>query len=160
MIPYSIKKIISGGQTGADIAGIDTALELGIEYGGSIPKGRRTEEGTLPERYDKIIELETTSYPIRTEKNVVDADATLILTYNKMGSGSALTIKLAKKHKKPYLHINLEKKQDTEAIQEVREWLTKVKPNVLNVAGSRESTSKGIYSRTYKILKEVLGQNG
>ncbi len=55
-------KIITGGQTGADRAGIDAALS-------------------------------TTSYSIRTEKNVVDADATVIFIYNRIGSGSALTIR-------------------------------------------------------------------
>ena len=153
---HSVGKIISGGQTGADIAGIDAALSLGIDYGGSIPKGRRTEDGTLPEKYNKIIELETTSYPVRTEKNVVDSDATLIFTYNKMGSGSALTIKLAKKHKKPFLHINIEKTSDMEAVKKVFQWLDKVKPLVLNLAGSRESSAQGIYNRVYEILKEVL----
>ncbi len=151
-----MRKIISGGQTGADIAGIDAALSLGIEYGGSIPKGRRTEDGTLSEKYNKIIELETTSYPVRTEKNVVDSDATLIFTYNKIGSGSALTIKLAKKCNKPFLHINIENISDMEAAKKVSQWLNKVKPLVLNLAGSRESSAQGIYNRVYEILKEVL----
>ena len=156
MSKHKISKVISGGQSGSDIAGIDAALSIGLDYGGSIPKGRKTEDGTLPEKYDKIIELETTSYPVRTEKNVMDSSATLIFTYNKMGSGSALTVKMAKKHHKPYLHINLQKKTDSEAITEVSEWLNKVKPSVLNVAGSRESSAIGIYSTVYNILREVL----
>lgn len=157
MIKHKVSKVISGGQTGADIAGIDAAQSLGIDYGGSIPKGRKTENGTLDERYDKIIELNTTSYSIRTEKNVVDADATLIFTYSNVGSGSRLTIRLAKKNKKPYLYINLEKKTDAEAIEEVSVWLARKKPIVLNIAGSRESTAVGIYKRVYGILKKVLG---
>ena len=149
-------KIISGGQTGADIAGIDAAIDLGIDYGGSIPKGRRTEDGILANKYDKIIELKTTSYPVRTEKNIVDSNATLIFTYDKMGSGSALTVKLVLKHSKPCLHINLSQKNDSEAVKEVSEWLYNVKPAVLNVAGSRESTSPGIYSRVYNIMEKCL----
>ena len=149
-------QVISGGQTGADRAGIDAAIDLGIPYGGSIPAGRKTEDGTLPERYDKIIELKSKSYPVRTEKNVVDADATLIFTYNKMGAGSALTVKMAEKHHKPYLHINLEMKQDSEAVKIITKWLDKTKPQVLNIAGSRESTSCGIYNRVFNILKDVL----
>lgn len=156
MSKHRVSKVISGGQTGADIAGIDSAIDLGIPYGGSIPKGRKIESGVLPDKYDKIVELKTTSYPVRTEKNIVDSDATLIFTYNKMGAGSALTIKLAKKHNRAYLHINLEKKSDSEAVKEVSEWLDKVRPAVLNVAGSRESSAIGIYQRVYNILKEVL----
>jgi hypothetical protein len=40
-----IKKSIPGGQTGADQAASDAAIELGIPYGGWIPKGRLTERG-------------------------------------------------------------------------------------------------------------------
>lgn len=43
--------IVSGGQTGADQAGLDAAINLGIPYGGWIPKGRLTEDGPLPEKY-------------------------------------------------------------------------------------------------------------
>lgn len=35
-----LRKIVSGGQTGADRAGLDAALELGLELGGWCPKGR------------------------------------------------------------------------------------------------------------------------
>ncbi|MFO7971456.1 MAG: putative molybdenum carrier protein [Desulfobacterales bacterium] len=34
-----LTKIISGGQTGADQAALDAAIELGIPHGGWIPKG-------------------------------------------------------------------------------------------------------------------------
>lgn len=153
---YGIKKIISGGQTGADRAGLDAAIDLGIDYGGSIPKGRRTEDGTLPERYTKIIELETSSYPARTEKNVIESDATVIFTYTDKGTGSSLTAEVARRHNKPYLHINLEDKRNGDAIKEVSEWFDNIKPTVLNVAGSRESGARGIYDRVYGILKAVL----
>ena len=46
-----IKKIISGGQTGAGQAALDVALKFDIPYGGWIPKGRKTEKGPLPEKY-------------------------------------------------------------------------------------------------------------
>jgi len=156
MSHHKIAKIISGGQTGADRAGLDVAINLGIPYGGSIPAGRRTEDGTLPERYYKIIELKSKSYPVRTEKNVVDADATVVFTYSKMGSGSALTIRLANQHDKPCLHIDLSKRQDDEPVEKVSEWIDRIKPHILNVAGSRESSAIGIYSMVYNVLKNVL----
>ena len=40
-----LTKIISGGQTGADRAALDVAIEFHIPHGGWIPKGRRTENG-------------------------------------------------------------------------------------------------------------------
>jgi Circularly permutated YpsA SLOG family len=86
----------------------------------------------------------------------MDAYATLIFTFNRVGSGSALTKKIADQHYKPCLHINLSKQQDDEAIRIVSEWLDAVRPHTLNIAGSRESTAERIYNRVYNIMKEVL----
>ncbi len=65
-----VNKIISGGQTGADQAALDAAIELGIPHGGWIPKGRLTEEGQLLGKY-QLQEMPTGSYTKRTEQNVV-----------------------------------------------------------------------------------------
>ena len=157
MSSHRISKIISGGQTGADRAGLDVAIELGIAHGGSIPSGRRTEDGPLPAKYDSMTELRSRHYQVRTEKNVIDADATLLFTNRKMGSGSALTREVAGKHHKAFLHINLGKKTDDEAVGEVSQWLEDTKPRVLNIAGSRETEAGGIYSRVCSILRQVLG---
>ncbi len=40
-----VRKIIICRQTGVDRAGLDVAIELGIDCGGTIPKGRRAEDG-------------------------------------------------------------------------------------------------------------------
>ena len=56
-----IDKIISGGQTGVDRAGLDAALEAGIPVGGYCPKGRLAEDGTVPERYP-LTELNSERY--------------------------------------------------------------------------------------------------
>jgi len=62
-----INKIIAGGQTGTERAALDVAIELGIPYGGWIPKGRKTEDGRLPEKY-QLKEMPTESYLKHTEK--------------------------------------------------------------------------------------------
>ena len=46
-----IEKVVSGGQTGANRAGLDAAMEAGIPVGGYCPKVRLVEDGTVPERY-------------------------------------------------------------------------------------------------------------
>ena len=94
-----IEKIISGGQTGADRAALDFAIKHNIPYGGWISKGRKTEDGTLPEQY-LLQEMPTGSYPRRTEKNVLDSDGTLIVSHGLLSGGSALTTSYAEKHKK------------------------------------------------------------
>nr|MBF0223669.1 hypothetical protein [Desulfobulbaceae bacterium] len=63
-----ITMIISGGQTGADQAGLDVAIKHNLPHCGSIPKGRLTEDGPLDEKY-QLTEMPTDSYPKRTEQN-------------------------------------------------------------------------------------------
>ena len=58
-----IKKIVSGGQTGADRAGLDAAIECDVEYGGWLPKGRTAEDGILPARYKTMQEMATGGIP-------------------------------------------------------------------------------------------------
>lgn len=79
-----ITKIISGAQTGADRAALDFAIEVGIPYGGWIPKGRKAEDGSVPERYDQLQEMPTASYPARTEKNIFESLGTLIISHVKL----------------------------------------------------------------------------
>ena len=45
-----IQKVISGGQTGADRAGLDAAIEMKIPYGGWLPKGRKAKDGGVQEK--------------------------------------------------------------------------------------------------------------
>ena len=87
-----ITKIISGGQTGADRATLDSAIKHGFPHGGWIPKGRLAEDGPLPAKY-KLKEMPTSSYPAQTEQNVIDSDGTLIISHGKLGGGADLTKK-------------------------------------------------------------------
>ena len=152
-----IEKIISGGQTGADQAGLDAAIELGIPHGGWIPKGRKTEEGPLPGKY-KLKEMKTTSHPKRTEKNILDSDGTVIFTFGKLTGGSELTRKLAKTHGFPCLHVDLNKVSIGEGAELVGTWVENNKIKVLNVAGSRASKAPEIYDLTKQILKAAIGK--
>lgn len=149
-------KIISGGQTGADRAAIDTAICLGLDYGGSIPKGRRAEDGPIDTKYDQMTELESKNYKARTEKNVIDADATLIFTTGTPTGGTERTVKYAAKHGKAYLLIDLNIIGMNEIVEMINNWLLKNHPQILNIAGPRESKSPGIHDRVKNILHEVL----
>ena len=88
-----IKKIISGGQTGADHAALDVATQFKIPHGGWIPKGRKAEDGPLSGKYN-LQKMSTCSYPARKKKNVLDSDGTFIFTHGKLTGGSTLTQKL------------------------------------------------------------------
>lgn len=150
----TIKKIISGGQTGADIAGVDAAIECGVNYGGWLPKGRKCEDGTVPDTYTEFKDLARGGYPKRTEQNVKDSDGTVIFSYGTLSSGSALTARLCKQHSKPCLYVDLE--IDTDHARLLQDWITEWDIKVLNVAGSRESKHVGIYERVKAIIKHLL----
>jgi hypothetical protein len=149
-------KIISGGQTGVDRAALDAAISRGLDHGGSVPRGRRAEDGPIPARYTGLTELPTESYPVRTEKNVVDADATLVLTVGTPTEGTAFTVECAKKHGKPFLVVDMEGRGEDESARLVHSWFGRVRPGTLNVAGPRESKSPGIYMKAYAILLHVF----
>ena len=150
-----LKKIISGGQTGADRAALDVAIDKGIPHGGWIPKGRKTEDGTLPDKYN-IQEMPTASYPKRTEKNILDSDGTLIISHGKLTGGSALTRKLAKQHEKPWLHLDMTDVSITEAAERLTRCIEGQDIKILNVAGSRASKDKQIYMKTSEVLKNTI----
>ena len=149
-----IKKIISGGQTGADQGALDSAIKLGIPHGGWIPKGRLTEKGPLPDKYD-LTEMPDTSYALRTEQNVIDSDGTLIISHDELSEGSDYTRKMAIKHHRPWLHINLNKTPAFKATNLISSWIKENTIEILNVAGSRESKDNLIYQDVSKIIESV-----
>jgi len=144
-------KIISGGQTGADRAALDVAIQLGFEHGGWLPKGRKTENGALPARYH-LRELDSTQYRQRTEKNVLEGDATLILSHGPLSGGSALTQSLAVRHDRPVLHLDLEQLERQEAKMILEQWLARHQVSTLNVAGPRASGDPQIYEAVFQLL--------
>jgi hypothetical protein len=145
-------KIISGGQTGVDRAALDVAMQLGIPCGGFCPKGRKSEDGIIPEKYP-LIETATDNYPERTELNVKTSDGTVILFIKVLDRGTQLTGELCKRHRKPFLLIDL---ADEIEHRDVKSWLEKNNIRILNVAGNRESISPGIQQRAHRFLLEIL----
>ena len=150
-----IKKIISGGQTGVDQGAIDAAIKYSYPYGGWIPKGRLTENGPLPNEY-RLKEMPTSSYPKRTEQNIIDSDGTVIISHGKLTDGSKLTKKLAEKHKHPFFHIDLNKTPAFIAASEINNWVIKHGIEILNVAGPRASKDPKIYEDTTYIIQGVI----
>jgi hypothetical protein len=147
-----VKKIISGGQTGVDRAALDAAIKLMIPHGGWIPQGRLTENGPLPPEY-QLQETSSTSYADRTEKNVLDAEGTLIISRGPLTGGSEYTREMAIKHNRAWLHIDLEQIPAFQAATAINDWISKKGIQILNVAGPRASKDPKIYRDTLNILE-------
>lgn len=145
-------RVVSGGQTGVDRAALDVAIALGIAHGGWCPRGRRAEDGVIPDRY-ALVEHASAEYAARTEANVVDADGTLILCRGELSGGTALTRDLAVQHGKPLLVVDLSAAPRRETL---REWLDEHDVRVLNVAGPRESQRPGIGAQAYAFLSAAF----
>jgi hypothetical protein len=155
MFPH---KLCTGGQTGADRAALDVALELGIAISGHLPKGRKDENGdVLPvEKYVGMQDTDTDDVNVRTELNVQNSDATLIFSHGALFGGSAYTERMARKHGKPCLHVDFDKHDPDQAMRLVGTWLADTQPGVLNIAGPRASDDPEIYSEVKCILAGAL----
>lgn len=152
----TIEKIISGGQTGADRAAFDFALEKGFKISGFVPKNRLAEDGRISERYENLIQTETENPAERTKLNVKSADATLILSHGELKGGSLLTLKFAENYKKPFLHIDFSALSLEQAARKTRKWLDSIDCKILNIAGSRASEDSEIYDKTEKFLNYLF----
>jgi hypothetical protein len=147
-----LDKIISGGQTGVDRAALDVGLALGLAVGGWCPRGRRAEDGVIPDRYP-LLETPERNYQTRTRLNIEDSDGTLILNLGKLDGGTALTVKLARQMGKPCLVVALEAGIEPAVFQD---WLEANSITVLNVAGPRGSKRPGVYTAAYRCLETLL----
>jgi hypothetical protein len=136
-----LEKVISGGQTGVDRAALDAAMEAGIPAGGCCPKGRKAEDGMIPDHYP-LQELDNGRYSSRTERNVVDGDGTLILNKGPLSEGTKATYDFTIQHGKPCLVVQFDAEEPVEPRQ-VMAWIEELGIRILNVAGPRESKCPG-----------------
>lgn len=158
-------KIISGGQTGVDRAALDAAIERGMAWGGWCPKGGWAEDFPDPPgllaKYPHLRETPLPHPLQRTEWNVRDGDATLIITH---GEGMSVSIgtqrahQWAHQHGKPLLVVDA---SESEAPARAAAWLQAQKerfgPHItLGIGGPRESEAPGIYARARMLIATML----
>lgn len=147
-----MQKIISGGQTGADRAALDWAMERGLPHGGWCPGGRLAEDGIIPARY-QLIELEGQGYLQRTRANVRDSDATLIISIAPaLEGGSLQTARFARSLGKPWLHVHPTANWQADMAR----WIGSHEIGILNVAGPRASKESAVIRFTHQVLDEVI----
>lgn len=152
--------IISGGQTGVDQAALNVAKTLEILCAGWCPPGRACEDGKIPEVFPLTeTPTERSSYApgvphsLRTEWNVRDADAILILKPDSLmeDPGTEWTEKCFIKYKRKFLIVN---PFDSNAVDQIKQWLQVITISILNIAGPSEKTYPGITKQSYEILMQ------
>ena len=152
-----IRRIVSGGQTGADRAALDAAIALGIETGGWVPRGRWAEDGRVPDRYPNMMETTSADPAMRTEHNVRDSDGTVVFSHGDVSGGTKWTVEVSGRMRKPLLCLDLARQSVEAAAGRLLEWTAAGGIEVLNVAGPRESEDAGIHSAVRAVLGIVLG---
>jgi hypothetical protein len=151
-----IKKIVSGGQTGADRAGLDVAIRYGIPHGGWCPKGRKAEDGIIGGHY-QLLETPSASYLKRTELNVRDSDATVIFTISsQLSGGSKRTAEFATKHRKPWIHLARQAATYEDPALMLLRFVEENGLQVLNVAGTRGSKEPDVWRFAYETLEAAF----
>jgi hypothetical protein len=151
-----LNKIISGGQTGSDIAGLKVAKEFGLQTGGMMPQGWKTLDGPKPEYKDLygMIESDSPSYKGRTFWNVKVADATVRFAANFDSPGEKCTLNAVKKWDKPCFDWRIGDYWKKEFI----DFLNEHKVKILNIAGNSERTTPGIEEKVKQYLRDILNE--
>jgi Circularly permutated YpsA SLOG family len=158
-------KVISGGQSGVDRAALDVALERGIDYGGWCPQGGWAEDLPQPPgllaKYPRLKETPLTDPAQRTEWNVRDADACVIVIAAgglAVSKGTALAEQLAHEFRKPLLLVDLD---NAEPVADAAFWLRVQQRRVgrelaLAIGGPRESEAPGIYAAATTFVHALI----
>ncbi len=149
-----IKKIISGGQPGVERAALDAAIKLNIPHSGWTYKTRRTDEGILPDKY-MVKESVHASFSERIEKNVLASDATAIITHGSLTIGLKIVRDYAEKHKRPYLHVNLNENPLNKASALIRKWMINNELEAVYFTGSKSTRGSNINQEVIQIIEGV-----
>lgn len=154
-----VTTIISGGQTGADQAGLRAGKALGLSTGGWVPLGWKTDDGPAPWLADYgCLQHSSTQYAPRTIANVRQAD-TLIWFGDPTSPGGRLTLAEAVRSGVPLLPLRFPELDPYAEL--LRDFLRHpdgtLRPlGVLLIAGNRERTNPGIGAFVERVLREAL----
>jgi hypothetical protein len=118
--------------------------------------GRRSEDGPIAKRY-RLTETKSDEYAERTRLNVTNSDATLVLNRGALDGGTAKTVATAQELGKPHLVVDLDDDPDSSA-KTIRLWLAETRPQVLNIAGPRESKRPGVATIARRVLGALVQQ--
>ena len=154
----TLKRIVSGGQTGVDRGALDAALAADFECGGWIPGDRMAEDGVIPERYP-LVALPNGNYQQRTRLNVVDSDGTAILYDGNVSGGTRLTRDLCDLLNRPCILISARETPDPIAVAKtVLKFIDDNNIETLNVAGPRASGWPAAHAFALQVIAGVIAR--
>lgn len=157
-----LTRVISGGQTGVDQAALRAAQACGIAIGGWCPPGRAFDDGVIPPEFplretpqDRSPDAPDVPRSQRTQWNVRDADATLILRtgHAALDAGTDLTEHFARQYARTLLVRHVD---DATARHDIIRWLQERAVRTLNVAGPSERTAPGVGEAAFALLCDVF----
>jgi hypothetical protein len=153
-----IKKIISGGQPGVEIAALDAAIRLDIPHAGWCFSDRKIDGGILAQQYN-VKAIDNPSYFQRLENNIVDSEGTVVLSYGQLVIGSKAVRDIAEKNNKPYLNVNLSQHPLNHAIALIRKWMTKHEIAAVYFTGTKTGggLSPNVYDEVIQVIEGICG---
>lgn len=164
-------QVISGGQTGVDVAALRAAQCMGLRTGGLAPKGWKTMSGPKPMLQSTFrLQEGSAGYSDRTRMNVEAAHVTLVIAHDFESSGTKLTLAAAAASQRPVSKIsvaapsprgefNIELQSVETAVEQLvveAKKINELDAFVLNVAGNSSSTCPFIFVPAFIICMEVF----
>ena len=139
-----VMRIISGGQIGADIAGLRAARRLGLSTGGWMPRGWLTKLGPREDYAEEygLQQHESPRYPPRTFANVRDSDGTVRFAFDFKSAGERCTLRAIAQYQRPYHDVPVSQAAsifEEDEIESFRYWLNEHNIACLNVAGNAQT---------------------
>lgn len=150
-----IRKIVSSGQTGVELAALDIAIKLGISHGGWTSRGRRNEDGRIPDSY-QLIETSSLGFHEALYKNVSESDGTLVISKGERTPQTKEAVKTALLLERQLLHVDLSQYALFEAASLTSSWMSQRHIQTAHVTGSLSSEDTQIYGQARKLLETAL----
>ena len=146
-----LELVMSGGQTGADQAGLRIAKQFGIPTGGWMPLDWQTGAGPRPD-FEQLYGMKCLhhgGYKERTEANVRLSDGTIRFAANFNSMGEKCTLNAILDNNKPYMDIDINNPVSTAS--DVAAWIRKNNIKKLNIAGNTQPANRN--TRAFKITE-------
>lgn len=149
-----LRKIISGGQQGAEQAALDAALKNSLKTGGWCNKGKLSGDGAIPMKYE-LREMPFDDPSKKYELNLREATGTIVIFERTENAFTHQLVELGKKYNKPCLLVDLHNDFSTEK-DVILLWLDANKIVTLFITGPEENVNGDFYKKSLKLMNSAF----